>query len=220
MGEHKSPLDPPIDRRGAAPTSAVLLAAGRSERFGGGFGDLLKQLAEFRGEPLVRRAARTALAADFAEILVVTGYHAEAVEAALQGLDVTFVRNPNWEEGQSTSVKAGLARVDSASRAALFLPCDQPLLTAKILDRILGTYRETGGPIVLPAYGDRRGSPVLLARSLFPELAKITGDTGGRQVIRRYPDAVVEVRLESEGPLVDVDTLEALKRLGAATPEK
>lgn len=194
--------------------SSVLLAAGRSERFGAGFGDLPKQLAEFRGEPLVRRAARTALAADFSEVLVVTGYHAEAVEAALQGLDVTFVRNSDWEEGQSTSVKAGLARVDPASQAALFMPCDQPLLTPEILDRILGVYRETGGLIVVPIHGDRRGSPVLLDRSLFPELAQITGDTGGRQVIRRYPNAVVEVTLESEGPLVDVDTLVDLKKIG------
>jgi molybdenum cofactor cytidylyltransferase len=192
------------------PVAAVLLAAGGSERFGG---DLPKQLFVFRGEPLVRRAALAALAAGFSEVLVVTGYRAEEVEAVLDDLDLTLVRNPSWEEGQSTSVKAGLARVSPASRAALFLTCDQPLLTTEVLDRILSVYRATGGPIVLPVYGPRRGSPVLLDRTLFGELSGITGDSGGRQVVERHPDEVVEVPLESETPLVDVDTLEELESL-------
>jgi len=192
--------------------SAILLAAGGSERFGGGGA---KQLALFRGEPLVRRAARTALAADYAELLVVTGYRAEEVEAAVDDLDVTFVRNPNWRDGQSTSVKAGLARVDPASRAALFLPCDQPLLTAQVLDRLISAYRSTGGPIVLPVFGRRRGAPVLWDRALFAELSTIAGDSGGRQVVEKHPGDVVEVPLESEAPLVDVDTLEDLEGLQA-----
>lgn len=194
------------------PVSAVLLAAGGSERFGG---EVPKQLAELRGEPLVRRAARTALAAGFAEVLAVTGHRAEEVEAALHDLDLTVVHNPDWAEGQSTSVKAGLARVDPSSRAALFLPCDQPLLTAQVLDRILSVYRATRGPIVLPVHGRRRGAPVLFDRALFGELMQITGDTGGRQVVERHPDDVVEVALESEAPLVDLDTVDDLEGLGA-----
>jgi molybdenum cofactor cytidylyltransferase len=190
------------------PVAAVLLAAGGSERFGG---DLPKQLAVFRGVPLVRLAALAALAADVSEVLVVTGYRAEEVEAALADLDLTVVRNPDWEGGQSTSVKAGLARVSPASRGALFLTCDQPLLSTEVLDRLLAAYRATGGSIVLPVYGPRRGSPVLFDRTLFGELSRITGDTGGRQVVRRHPDDVVEVPLESEAPLVDVDTAEELQ---------
>jgi len=197
---------------GQISVSAILLAAGGSERFGG---DLPKQLALFHGEPLVRRAARTALAATFAEVLAVTGHRAEEVEAALADLDVTFVRNPEWTEGQSTSVKAGLARVAPSSRAALFLPCDQPLLTPGILDRILDAYRATSGRIVLPVHRGRRGSPVLLDRSLFPELEQITGDTGGRQVVRHHPHDVVEVPLANESSLTDVDTVEELKALEA-----
>lgn len=194
-----------------APVSAILLAAGGSERFEG---DLPKQLAPFHGKPLVRRAARTALAATFAEVLVVTGHRAEEVEAALAELDVTLVRNPHWAEGQSTSVKAGLARVAAASRAALFLPCDQPLLTREILDRILDAYRATCGPIVLPVYQRRRGAPVLFDRALFGELEQITGDTGGRQVVQSHPHDVVEVPLPDEAPLTDVDTVDDLEHLG------
>lgn len=194
--------------RAAVPSvSAVLLAAGGSERFGG---DLPKQLAVFQGEPLVRRAARTALASSFAEVLVVTGHEAEAVEASLVDLEVSCIRNPDWARGQSTSVKVGLAQVTSESDAVLFLPCDQPLLTAQVLDRILSVFRETGGPIVVPVHGERRGAPVLFDRQLFPDLARITGDSGGRQVIRRHRDRVVEVPLDREAPLVDVDRVQDL----------
>lgn len=196
---------------GEGSVSAVLLAAGGSERFGGG---VPKQLVDFRGEPLVRRAALTALAAGFAEVLVVTGHRAGEVGAALKDLELETVHNPRWAEGQSTSVKVGLARVAPSSTAALFLPCDQPLLTSAVLDRMLETYRATCGPIVVPVHGERRGAPVLFDHSLFAELMEITGDAGGRQVVRRRLDDVVEVPLEAEGPLVDVDTLEDLAGLG------
>lgn len=199
------------------PVSAVLLAAGGSERFSG---DVPKQLALFRGDPLVRRAARAALASGFAEVLVVTGFRADEVEAALGGLEVTLVRNPDWAAGQSTSVRAGLARVSPGSCAALFLTCDQPGLTAEVLDRLIGAYRATRGPIVLPVFRGRRGSPVLFDRSLFAELMGITGDTGGRQVVRRYPDRVVEVTLDSETALVDVDTVEELEALSDIIPPR
>lgn len=190
--------------------SAILLAAGGSDRFEG---DLPKQLALFQDEPLVHRTARTALDATFAEVLVVTGYRAKEVEAALADLDVTVVHNPDWAEGQSTSVKAGLARVDPSSRAALFLPCDQPLLSPHVLDRLLDAYRATCGPIVLPVHQGRRGAPVLFDRALFGELEQITGDTGGRQVVQHHPHDVVEVPLSDAAPLTDVDTVEELEGL-------
>lgn len=195
---------------GEGSVSTVLLAAGGSQRFGGG---VPKQLAPFRGEPLVRRAARTALAAGFAEVLVVTGHEAGEVAAALEGLESEIVHNPRWAEGQSTSVKAGLARVAPSSSAALFLPCDQPLLTAEVLQRIVASYRATGGPIVVPVHGGRRGAPVLFDRSLFGQLMEITGDAGGRQVVRRRPEEVVEVPLDDGAPLVDVDTVDELSNL-------
>jgi molybdenum cofactor cytidylyltransferase len=198
-----------------APTgsvSGVLLAAGRSRRFGG---PLPKQLARLDGEPLVRRAARTALAAVLGEVLVVTGHRAAEVEQALAGLAVTVVPNPAWAEGQSTSVRAGLARVAPAAGAAVFLPCDQPGLDASVLGRLVAAWRQTGAPAVVPAHRGRRGLPTLFDRSLFAELAGITGDTGGRQVLRRHPGAVVEVELGDGRPLLDVDTPEDLARFAA-----
>lgn len=190
----------------------VLLAAGRSRRFGGG---LPKQLLPFEGEPLVRRAARTALASGLDGVLAVVGHAAREVEEALDGLEVRTVLNPDHAKGLASSVRAGLAAVPGEAAGALFLTADQPLLSAEIVDRLLAAFRETGGPIVLPSAEGRRGSPVLFHRSLFGELAAVQGDAGGRQVVSRHPEAVVEVPLESATPLEDVDSPEDYRRLTA-----
>lgn len=172
-----------------------------------------KQLLPFEGEPLVRRVARRALASRLAEVIVVVGHMAEAVRQALKGLDVRVVENPAYRQGQSTSVIAGLKALAPQADAALFLMADQPFLDTPLIDRILATYEKTGGPIIVPVFEGRRGSPVLFDRSFFDELRQITGDEGGRQVLRRHPQAVVDVPLDSERPLWDIDTPEAYQRL-------
>ncbi|MFQ5593133.1 MAG: NTP transferase domain-containing protein [Anaerolineae bacterium] len=190
--------------------SGVLLAAGESTRMSKG---RLKQLLPFDGEPLVRRIATAALASRLCELIVVVGFAGERVRRALAGLDVSLVENSHFRDGQSTSVKAGLAAVVPTANGALFLPADQPFLTSVVIDQIIETYQQTGAPIVLPVFQDRRGMPVLFDRSLFPELAQIAGDEGGRQIVRRHPEKVVVVPLDSELPLLDIDTAEDYSRL-------
>lgn len=190
--------------------SGVLLAAGRSLRFDA---QTPKQLFEIDGQPLVRRTAQTALRSRLAEIVVVLGHAAEEVQKALTGLAVRTVLNPDFATGQSTSVRWGLAALDPRAQAALFLPCDQPWLTAEVIDWLLDAYVATNGPIVSPTWEGRRGAPTLFDRSLFPELARLTGDTGGRQILDRYRDGVVTVALPSEQPLLDLDTPADLEQL-------
>lgn len=172
-----------------------------------------KQLLPFDGEPLVRRVARQALASRLAEVIVVVGHAAGAVREALAGLDVRLVDNPAYAQGQSTSVIAGVEAIRPQADAALFLMADQPFLDATLIDRLIAAYEDTGAPIVVPVFEGRRGSPALFDRSLFAELRQITGDEGGRQLLQRHRDAVVFVPLESERPLIDIDTPEAYRRL-------
>lgn len=162
---------------------------------------------------MVRRIARRALASCLDELLVVVGFEASRVRPALEGLDVTVIENPDYAEGQSTSVKAGLRAVNEGAAAAMFLPADQPFLDPATIDRLITAYLEQGGRIVLPVCANRRGAPVILDRSLFAELAEITGDTGGRQLFTRYPEEILEVPLPSERPLLDVDTEERYRQL-------
>lgn len=190
-----------------ARVSGVVLAAGESRRFGG---DAPKQLYELEGKPLVRRAAETALAADLDEVLVVVGYRGEEVAKALAGLPLKLIENPRWAEGQSTSVVRGTAAVAPSSQAALFLPCDQPFLTAEVLDLLIAAYRGSGKPIVVPSFLGRRGAPTLFARTFFPQLSKLSGDAGGRQILHAHAGDILTVPLASEAALLDIDRPEDL----------
>jgi molybdenum cofactor cytidylyltransferase len=192
--------------------AGVVLAAGRSTRFGGAN----KLLAEIDGEPLVRRAVRAARDGGLAEVVVVTGHQAEAVTAALDGLAVRFVHNPDFAEGQSTSVRAGIAAVPADCEAAMVLLGDMPAVDAATVRAVADAYGPARGSlVVVPVHAGRRGNPVLWARRYFADLAALTGDRGAREIIDRDPAAVATVDA-GPGVLVDVDTPEALARAGGA----
>ena len=186
------------------------MAAGQSERFGD---DLPKQLLELEGETFVRRVARRALESNLIDVIVVVGYRAREITAALGVLPLQVVVNPDFEQGQSTSVRAGLAEVRPNATAVMFLPADQPFLTRKVIDHLIAAHETTGAPIVVPVFEGRRGAPVLFDSTLFPELAHLSGDIGGRQLFPRHPDKILEVPLTSREPLLDIDTPEDWERL-------
>ena len=191
----------------------MVLAAGPSTRFGA---DPPKQLVDFDGEPLVRRLARRTLAAALDEVIVVVGFAAERVRAVIADLPVRIVDSPDYRDGQSASVRAGLAAIVAAApgaEAAIFIAVDQPLLTSDLLDSLVDSFRDSGRSIVVPTFDGRRGSPVLIARELFAALAQITGDVGGRQLFGGREEEILEVAQETERPLLDVDTWEAYRRL-------
>ncbi len=192
--------------------AAILLAAGRSTRMGGPN----KLLAEIGGKPLVRIATEQALASRARPVIVVTGHQRDKVEAALQGLDVRTVHNPNFAEGLSTSVKTGLAAVPESADGAIVCLADMPQVTAPLIDKLIAAFDpERGALVVIPTIDGKRGNPVVWARRFFPELMALDGDVGARHLIGRYPEAVAEVPLTDTAALVDVDTPEAFDRVKA-----
>lgn len=184
--------------------SGVLLGAGEAKRWGT---PSPKQLLLWDSEPLIRVLAKRALQSSLSELTVVTGHMAEDIESVLSDLKLTIVVNRGYREGLSSSVKLGLSQVNPSAHAAIFLPSDQPFLSSALLDQLILTYQQTAAPIVLPRYGERLGSPVLFDRSLFPELRRISGDEGGRQVLKLHQAATRFVSLDNEKPLLDIDTL-------------
>ena len=221
-----TPVDEHRTRATAQPRVAgVVLAAGGSVRFGSGVpGASPKQLALFRGETLVRRACLAATRSRLDRVALVVGHEAERVRAEACDLPVEIVENARWLEGQSTSVRAGLLAVRGAADGVLFLPVDQPLLDSAVVDQILGRFRAKWAArpegaldaILVPAHSGRRGAPVLFGAAYFDELTRLDGDHGGRQLLARRHDRVVEVELPSAAPLEDVDTVEELRALEAA----
>lgn len=185
--------------------AAVVLAAGQGKRFGSA-----KQLAEFDGAPIVRRAVEVLMNSEVGRIVVVVGFQAEDVRHALVGMPVSFAYNSGWQQGLASSVKVGLEALGSDVEGALFYLADQPCVRPDTVDKLLKAFRQHPGSIALPVYQGKRGNPAVFHRRFFGELASLQGDVGGREVIRQWPQAVVEVPVEDPGVLLDVDTPEDL----------
>jgi molybdenum cofactor cytidylyltransferase len=200
------PRDEPVVA-GAHRIAAVVLAAGRSTRMGGPN----KLVAEIGGKPLVCIAAEQALASRADPVIVVTGHQRERVAAALAGLPVRLVHNPDFAQGLGTSVKAGIAAVPAEADGAVVCLGDMPQVDAALIDRLIAAFNpEQVALAVVPVMDGKRGNPVLWSRRFFPDLMALEGDVGARNLIARYSEAVVEVPVVGNAALVDIDTPEAL----------
>jgi len=190
--------------------AAIVLAAGRSTRMGAAN----KLLADVGGKPMLRHAVEAALASQARPVLVVTGHQADDVRAALAGLDVGFVANPDFALGLSSSLKAGIRALPKAVAGALVLLGDMPRIEAAHLDAMIAAFASgTGEAIVVPMHGGRRGNPVLWPAALFREMLALEGDVGARRLMVRHASRVHEIDLGTDAVLMDVDTPEVLARL-------
>jgi molybdenum cofactor cytidylyltransferase len=190
------------------PIVGVILAGGSSSRLG-----RLKQLLPLGDRPILAHTLAHALAADLDAVIVVLGHEAATVRGQIDFAGARVVVNDDYREGQSTSLRAGLAALPPDADAALFILGDQPLIGPAVHDALIAARRATGAPIVLPTYAGVRGNPALIARELFPELARVSGDQGARGVIRAHSAAVHEVPIAGPPPTDDLDTEEDYARL-------
>ena len=191
--------------------AAIILAAGRGTRFG----EAPKMLAMLHGKPLARHVAEAALVGGLTPLIVVVGHRSDEVEAAFEGVDATIVRNPNYADGLSTSLRAGFAMLSPSTDAAMILLGDMPLVAPHLLKRLADAWRDAGcPPALVPRFAGKRGNPVILSRKLGPEIAELTGDSGAGPILRGRAD-VVDFAVEDEAVAVDIDTPEALAALTA-----
>lgn len=193
---------------GRGPIVGVILAGGSSSRLG-----RPKQLLPLGDRPVLAHTLAHARAAALDGVIVVLGHEAAAAQERIDFAGTQVVVNPDYREGQSTSLRAGLAALPPDTDAALFILGDQPLIGAAVHDALIAARRATGAPIVMPTYAGGRGNPVLIASELFPELAGVTGDQGARGVIRAHKDAVHEVPIPGPSLSDDLDTEEDYARL-------
>ncbi|GAC1338173.1 MAG: hypothetical protein NVSMB26_25640 [Beijerinckiaceae bacterium] len=203
--------------------AAVILAAGRSTRFAGDKPATTKLTAELNGKPLVRHVADAALASRAGPVIVVIGHARDDVSAILSGLPLTIVHNEDYAAGLAGSLKTGIAHVPPDAAGAIVLLGDMPFITADIIDLLIQRFRETeGADAIVPVAEGRHGNPVLLARSLFHALAKLTGDEGARRLLQAPNINIAELPIAGDGPRVDIDTPETLdhwRRRSEAPPE-
>jgi molybdenum cofactor cytidylyltransferase len=195
--------------------AAIILAAGRSTRFGRD-GPATKAIADLDGAPLVRRVAEAALASRAAPVIVVTGHAAGSIKTALADCAVQFVEAADYGAGISRSLQAGIAAVPANSTGAIVLLADMPLISPAIIDALIASFESTpDATAAVPVFAGRRGNPVLLGRALFAMVAQLEGDRGAGQILMQI-DGVVECPVADPSIFADIDTPEDLRRLSRA----
>ena len=183
--------------------AGVVLAAGRSARLG-----RPKQLLDLGGRPVLVHVLANARAAALDDLILVLGHEAQRIRATIASdlAGVQVVDNPRYTAGQSTSLHTGLRAVATESDAAVVLLGDQPQVGPDVIDALIAMFRETGAPIVMPSYGGVPANPVLIARSLFPEVLAVAGDQGAREVVRAHRADTAFVPFPDRRPPADIDT--------------
>lgn len=183
----------------------VILAAGMSTRLG-----RPKQVLPLAGEPLVAHVGKRARASRAARVMAVIGGARHVTMAALDEIVDEIIINDLYQQGQGTSIAAGIRHLQSTNHllgeceAVIFLLGDQPGIDHAVIDAVIEAW-ENGGRIVMAKYTDRPGHPVLFDNAYWAELAQLEGEQGGRDVIKQHPNDVVYVSVDTESPM-DVDS--------------
>ncbi|HUI57046.1 MAG TPA: NTP transferase domain-containing protein [Bryobacteraceae bacterium] len=191
--------------------SAIVLAAGMSTRMGSP-----KQLLRIDGTTLLEIALETLRKTQIQETVVVLGASADAIRQSVSLDRVKVVINEAYREGMGTSLRVGLSAVDPVAQAALVVLADQPFLQASTIDTLIEQHRERQPQIVIPLYRGFRGNPVLLDRSVFAELAGLTGDVGCRAIFGSHTENILKMPVDDMGILLDIDTPSDLESLQEA----
>ena len=193
--------------------SSIVLAAGASSRMGQAKAALpLGQT----GETVVSRVVRTMLEGGVPEVVVVAGAHIDAVRAAMPSHEprARVIEHPGWEQGQLSSLLAGLDAIDHPLiEAALVTLVDVPLVRSSTVAAVIEAWRRTRAPIVRPANGDRHGHPVIFDRSIFADLRSADPNAGAKAVFALHRDRIVNVEVQDAGAFEDIDTPEDYQRL-------
>lgn len=180
-----------------------------------------KLLIDLDGTPVIARVVDSILASRATPVLVVTGHEGEALRTALRGRSVAFVTNPDYAQGLSASVRAGIAALPADADGVVVCLGDMPAVAANVIDALIDSFDPgSGAEIIAPSHDGRRGNPVLWGRRFFAELTTLTGDQGGKPVLLAHPRSCRFVAVESPGILLDLDTPEALRRYREATPRQ
>jgi molybdenum cofactor cytidylyltransferase len=165
-----------------------------------------KLLLPIDGKPMVARVVESVLAAGFSEVVVVLGHEADAVRRALAPLGVRCVLNEQFESGQVSSVRAGLAALERPAAAVMIGLGDQPLLSAADLLALKTAYAaRPSGSILIPMRGGQRGNPVIVDWQSARDTLERGVNFGCRHFIDENPDRVYRWPAPNDHFVRDVD---------------
>ncbi|MEG4395443.1 nucleotidyltransferase family protein [Microcoleus sp. BROC3] len=187
----------------------IILAAGAATRMG-----RPKQLLSYQGRSLILHAVEVALASLCQPIIVVLGAYVEQIKPELMPKAVQVVENSQWQEGMSSSIRAGISmllKTNSKLDAVIISLADQPLVSPQIFNLLIQSYQETQKVIIASKYNETTGVPALFSNALFPELMELEGDKGAKELIQKYIDTGVILLIPEAA--IDIDTPDDYKQL-------
>lgn len=184
---------------------AVILMAGTSSRMG----QSNKLLAKIDGVPIGRHVVHKVQESGIYPIVVVTGHESEKIREMLDGLDVYFIHNDQYDEGMGSSIRKAFSSIHGWD-AGMIMMGDMPFVRVRMLMSIKEAYLNHGHPLVVPLNNGNKGHPVLFSSSYFTELQSCGGDTGARGILKKNHDDIYFLKVDEESILWDVDTPEDL----------
>lgn len=189
--------------------AVIILAAGRSARLGSP-----KQLLSYRGKTLLQHSIDTALESQASPVMVVLGSTKELIEKELNKSLIIIEENTSWESGMASSVSCGINKLNSIapdSEAVILMVCDQPYVSANLLNELIDKHLESGQSIIASSYENTLGTPALFHKSLFNELSNLEGETGAKTLIKKYSEQTGSVSFDQGS--IDIDTRENYRNL-------
>lgn len=180
--------------------TAIILAAGFSRRFG-----KEKLLMKINKKPMISYVIDVVISSGFDEVILV--YQNEAIRRIVNREDIIFAYNKESVQGMSTSVKCGIQKA-SKTDAYMFINGDQPFITIEVIHSLMDTFYKRKESIIVPKYNEKRGNPVIFSSQWKEQFLSVTGDKGGRNIIKNNPEEVFFIDIANNHCGMDMDTWE------------
>lgn len=198
-------------------TSAILLAAGESKRMG----EINKLTLTINSVPMLLHSAIRLLSANITELVVVVGHEEETARRILAGLPLNIVSNPNYANGQMTSVHVGLNTLKKPCDSVMICLSDQPKLDVSDYNQLIHTYRsDCQTPILVPTWKKKRGNPIIIDTEQKDIILGSNRNLGCKHLTRNYPELVTSMEMGNDHFIADIDTPEDYKKLQKAHQKK
>jgi CTP:molybdopterin cytidylyltransferase MocA len=195
--------------------AVLLLAAGEGARLG----SYPKALLKKDGQSLIKRFCLAVAELSPVQIVIVTGFHADLIEAEIQelqkktSLPISIIRNLAAKQGQVSSVRLGLESLHGEYDLVLVALSDQPGIGVAELQALFNAYlqRKSGKQVILPLVNGQRGNPVLFSSTVIKDILAMPGMVC-RPYLDQHPELIERMTTDLQGYVLDVDTLEDIVR--------
>ena len=183
--------------------SAILLAAGQSQRMGGDN----KLIKKYNKKYLINHILDALIKSKVKKIIVVLGFQTSKVKKIIvEDKKISFVYNKNYKSGMASSIKTGLKRISKKNIGFLIIHADMPQISRKIINKLYEAIKSKDKEIFVPTYKRKLGNPVGFKYSMLESLKKITGDRGAKKIIKRNKKKLYLIKVNSKSIFNDLNT--------------